>query len=113
MRVTTFNTFLLTLGTVAVVNAETGNKYIEKRAIDLSRERDPNFFDNPDIPVPECFWFMFKNNVRQDDGTCYSSWKMDMKVGPNWVHIKSDDNCNLSGDFPPGWIVLGKKRPGF
>lgn len=113
MRFVTFNTVFLTLGTISIVNAQ--NEYIDakKHGIDLSRERAPNFVDHPGIPPSDCFWFLYKNYVRQNAGVCQSDWSFDMKIGQYWVTIHTDEGCRLSGIIPAGWLILGMKRPGF
>ncbi|QBZ66555.1 hypothetical protein PoMZ_13537 [Pyricularia oryzae] len=113
MRFTTFNAFFLSLGTIATVNARKDNEIMRKGGIDLSREPDPNFIDHAGTPPAECFWFMYYNGQRIDAGTCYSAWSFGLKVGSSFVDIKTDEDCNLYGTYAPGWIVLGKKRPGF
>ncbi|TLS27181.1 hypothetical protein PpBr36_05563 [Pyricularia pennisetigena] len=113
MRYATFEAFFLILGTIATVDGKIENAIMRGNYIDLSREPDPNFIDHPGIPKPECFWFMFHDGQRVEAGTCYSNWEFGMQVGPSWVTIQSDEHCNLLGTYTPGWMVLGKKRPGF
>ncbi|EHA51905.1 hypothetical protein MGG_13283 [Pyricularia oryzae 70-15] len=105
--------------------------------------RSEDYPDPPISPylnqrVRECVWFWFeyaqpttkssggwfrsgkkkptgpKQWIMREAGEMYSGHTIRMNVGlKGEIPVTSDEGCDMSGDFPTGWTVVGRRRKGY
>lgn len=50
----------------------------------------------------------------REAGEMYSGHTIRMNVGlKGEIPVTSDEGCDMSGDFPTGWTVVGRRRKGY